>query len=94
MNNQTLRRQKLSHLLQKVLDNIPESHLVQFRQRTIRKVLVDEYPELIKSVSKEKMIEFFKEIIYLDRKLRLLTEGEQKKEKKLLSDEFIVRELA
>lgn len=70
----------------RVFKEVPGSENVEIRYRTLRYVLIEKYPEIITCVSNEKMCEFLKDVVYLDRQLRLKTEGSQNKKKKFLSD--------
>lgn len=83
---QTRIQKAIAKDLQKVLE-IPEAHEVKNRYRTLRYALRGRWPQLVDSVSKESMCEFLKDVVYLDRKLRQMTEGEEKETKKVLSEE-------
>lgn len=69
----------------------PKARLVENRYRTLRHALYEEYQEIMDLISKDKMIEFLKDTIYLDRALRQLTEGIQTEEKKILSQEWCLK---
>lgn len=77
----------LTKELQSVLSLDPETHKVANRYRTIRMSLKSQYPGLISTIEKDSMLQFIKDIIFLDRKLRQLTEGEETKLKEQLSEE-------
>lgn len=82
----TRAQKSLAKDLQKVLE-IPDAHEVKNRYRTIRYALRGRWGHLVDSVSKESMCEFLKDVVYLDRKLRKLTEGEEEELKETLSQE-------
>jgi hypothetical protein len=83
---QTIAQKKLSHDLDMILTN-EEARLVKNRYRTIRKTLQYSWTALIDSVGKETMLNFLKDVVYLDRKLRLQTEGEEDELKEQLAQE-------
>lgn len=87
-NNNTLRIRKLSQNLTNVLKSHQEASLVENRHRTIRATLHALYPNLIESTEKELMINFIKDVTYVDRLLRRKTEGKQNLRKTILSQEF------
>lgn len=62
---------------------------VEQRYETIRLLLQEKYQPIMQSVSRETLKEFLKDTLYLDRLLRLYTEGLQVEQKKLLSDEYV-----
>jgi hypothetical protein len=62
---------------------------VEQRYETIRLLLQEKYQPIMQSVSRDTLKEFLKDTIYLDRLLRLYTEGLQVEQKKLLSDEYV-----
>lgn len=70
-----------------------ETALIENRIRSIRYLLKSEHSEIINNNSKEDIIQFIRDAIYLDRKMRLFTEGIEEQKKKQSSDEFIVNEL-
>lgn len=70
----------------------PKTVLLKNRVRAIRYLLKPRYTEQT-FADKDKTIAMIIDTVYLDRKLRLLTEGKEKKLKKHLSDKFVVEEL-
>lgn len=70
----------------------PESKYVVNRHKTIRYTLLEKYPWL-ETVPKEELLTFLRETVYIDRLLRLQTEGIEPVTKKILSDQFIQEEL-
>lgn len=70
----------------------PETMLVKNRYRALRYLLKNKYASQSMD-KKEFTIEMLKDCVYLDRKLRLWTEGKETVLKKELSDEFIINEL-
>lgn len=70
------RRKFYTKKLKEELESNPNSRKVENRYKVIAKTLFREYPNLMQSASKETIYEFLKDTVYLDRKLRLETEGE------------------
>lgn len=62
---------------------------VENRYRTIRYVLYDKYP-FLETLPKEEVLEFLKDVTFVDRECRAMTEGRQKETKDLLEQEKIV----
>lgn len=71
----------------------PSTKLVENRYRALRHLLSSKYPELVEVAEKPVMLNFLKDAVYLDRKLRLWTEDIEQPLKKELAEEFIVNEL-
>lgn len=61
---------------------------VENRYRTIRYVLYDKYP-FLETLPKEEVLEFLKDVVFVDRECRSMTEGRQKPLKDLLEQEKI-----
>lgn len=61
---------------------------VENRYRTIRYVLYDKYP-FLEILSKEEVLEFLKDVTFVDREVRAMTEGRQNKLKSELAQEKI-----
>jgi hypothetical protein len=66
---------------------------VEKRYDLMVKVLERYYPILFSTFSRETLGVLFKDILYVDREIRLFTAGHQKEQKKLLSEEYIVTNL-
>lgn len=81
MKGYTIHRKKLKTALSKILE-FKDARTVAYRYRTLRGALYEAYPELITNTSREVMLEFLKDAIFLDRILRKMTEGEETKQKK------------
>lgn len=77
-------RSRLSNLL---LGN-ESAKDVENRYRTIRYVLYDKYP-FLESLPKEEVLEFLKDVTFVDRECRAMTEGRQTGLKDLLEQEKI-----
>lgn len=75
--------------LNKLLQNEPLASEVEERNRSIRYTLLENYPNLINSVSKETMCEFIRDVEYVSRLLRSQTEHLQAPLKRALEDQFI-----
>lgn len=91
----SLRRyqKSLTEELTKLHEREPQSKLTKNRYRAIRVALIKDYPTLINGTDKEVMLNFLRDVVYLDRKQRLLTEGLEVGEKEGLSQEFQIEEL-
>lgn len=88
----TKHRQTLKTALQDLL-KVKEARKVEMRYRVIRGALYKAYPNLITNTDRDLMLKFLKDVVYLDRQVRLLTEGEQKLEKEILSQDYQIKEL-
>lgn len=71
----------------------PEAVLVKNRYRILYATLKQMYPKTFENIDKEVMTTLIQDIVYADRKWRKLTEGEDKKEKIRLSQEYQLNEL-
>lgn len=76
----------------KLFEEVPDSKYVRNRYRTLRYLALEKHL-FMEQVPKDKMIEFLREIVYLDRLLRLNNEYLEKSTKKILSDQFVQQEL-
>lgn len=92
MKASTKYRNSLNSALQATL-TIEGADMVENRYRTLRYALLSQYPNLVNGTDKEVLLNFLKDAIYLDRKLRKLTEGKQVLKKEILSQEFQINEL-
>lgn len=72
-----------------MFESVPDSNLVENRYRALRFLLKPKYPQLM-DIPQETLIEILRDAVYLDRKLRKETEGQQVEEKKILEDEWLV----
>jgi hypothetical protein len=68
----------------------PETKLVKNRYLTIKVLLQEKHPEVKEIANMEKIL---KNAIWLDRKIRWATEGEEQELKQRLADNFIEEEL-
>jgi len=93
MKSKTRHNNKLTEDLMVVLKCHKEASLVAFRYRTILSALRGAYPDLTTNTNKEVMLEFLRDVVYLDRKLRKLTEGKDGEQKEILSQEYQLNEL-
>lgn len=88
----TKHRQTLKTALQDLL-KVKEARKVEMRYRVIRGALYKAYPNLITNTDRDTMLAFIKDVVYLDRQVRLLTEGEQELEKEILSQDYQINVL-
>ncbi len=89
-------RDRLKARLVSLFQSNPEAKKVENRYRSIRVLLELEYPllfEVIKDVPKDTILKFLKDTVYLDRQVRLFSEGSEKEKKQILSDDFVVKEI-
>lgn len=75
-----------------MLKEVQDSGLVKNRYKAIRYLLIGKYGSQTFE-DKNKTIEMLKDAIYLDRKMRLWTEGTEEVLKEQLSEEFQIEEL-
>lgn len=90
MNNVNRRRKHLREELTKTL-SLPDADKVVNRYRTIRYTLLKDYPNLL--ANKEISLELIKDIVYLDRRLRIETQGVDTEVKEVLEQEYQLNEL-
>lgn len=76
-----------NHRLKTLFKLEPSMKKVKNKYRTLLILLQRNYKPIVKSVSPDTMQEFLKDVIYLDRKIRWMTEGEEKELKKTLSQQ-------
>lgn len=91
-NAKTQRQRRYKSLIKKQVDENPEARLVKNRHRLLRVVILDQYL-FFREVSKETAIEFLKDVTYIDRQIRKLTEGYDKENKKILSQKYQMEQL-
>jgi len=89
MQLRTIKLRKLKNQLDTTLKQIPQANQVEYRYRTLRKTLQEIYPNLIGNTSKETMLEFLQDAVYLDRLLRRKTTGKQTTLKSKLAKDFV-----
>lgn len=75
---------------QKLFNEYPETKLVKNRYSTLKILLQQRHPELCAMPGIEN---FLKDAVYIDRKVRLFTEGSEQELKQELVDNFIENEL-
>ncbi len=93
MNQLNKHRNDLKESLSLVFKCHPESRYVKYRYRTLLASIRTAYPNLTSSVDKEVMMKFIKDVVYLDRLLRLKTSGVDEEKKEELSQSFQLEEL-
>lgn len=74
--------------MQELFKENPESKKLVNRYRTIRYTLYEEYQELMDLTKKDRMMEFLKDVLAMDRYLRDQTTEIEQEEKKILSQEW------
>ena len=87
------RRNSIKLSLSNALKEIPEAKEVKNRYRLMLYVLTNYYPIITGSVSKDTFKEFLREVVYLDRQIRLNTSGVDTEKKEILSQDFQLKEL-
>lgn len=63
------------------LDKYPQAHELKGRHRVIWHSLKQTHKEISEMIPKETLIEYIKDVIYADRLVRKMTEGEDKENK-------------
>lgn len=86
------RSQYYKRRMARLFEEMPDSKFVRNRYRTTRFTLLEKHP-WIETIPKDKMLEFLREAVYVERLLRLKTEGIEPTTKKILSQQFVVKEL-
>ena len=81
MTESTRRRNTYKSELSAILARSEEAHKLENRYKVMAQLLAKEYPSLMTSTTKELMYEFLRDVVYIDRKIRLETEGESEDEK-------------
>lgn len=87
----TRRRRALRESLTKVLKTVPEASLLSKRYNALRAALFPFYPHLLEN--REVSLDFLKEIVFLDRIIRLETAGLDKENKIIAKQKFEIEEL-
>ena len=87
MTEETRRKKSIKSALERILNEYPEAQKVSERYRLMRAVLSEEYGNLIKDTSKELMLQFLKDTVYIDRQIRYQTEGKDEDTKLELSQQ-------
>lgn len=87
------RRDSIKKSLSNALKEIPEAKEVKNRYRLMLYVLTNYYPIITGSVSKDTFKEFLREVVYLDRQIRLNTSGVDTEKKEILSQKFQIEDL-
>lgn len=82
-----------NNLIMEMFKADADSKLLENRYRAIRFLMKGKHAEVVEKIEKEKLLTFIKYVVYIDRKMRLFTEGEEVELKKELSEEFITTEL-
>lgn len=91
MNKRNIKIKYLKTRLAKLLVDLPEANLVKNRYRTIRYILsIPEHKAIIDSVGKDALCEFLKDVCFMDRNVRWMTEGQEKELKNNLESEKLV----
>jgi len=83
---QSKSQKKIATTLENLLQQFPEAGLVENRYRSLRVVLKKHW-KFVETVDQKDMINFLKDVVYLDRRIRLATEGQQDELKQQLSEE-------
>jgi hypothetical protein len=72
--------------IDKLFDLDPKYKSVKSRYDSLKLLLQEKYPH----IKDHDNIQMLKDVVYLDRKLRLLTEDEEKEEKQILEEEYLL----
>jgi hypothetical protein len=90
MNARTAKLKRYRSNMARILKNNQDADKVENRYRLIRATLLAEFPNTVGDIEKETMLELLKDVAFLDREVRLFTEGKETELKKSLSDQKIV----
>lgn len=88
----TLRHEKYKKDLVGIIERSGEARLVRNRYKLLMQVLTEEYPSLSGNYSLESLDQIVQDIVYLDRKIRHLTENYDKENKLILSQGYKISE--
>ncbi len=80
-------RQQLKKRLKLTIAEFPNGKYVKYRYNVLRFTLAEFYPNMVNSMTKQDCLEMLRAVIYLDRQLRLETEGIDQEKKEILSQE-------
>ena len=75
MKEKTRRNRFYKDLIEKTVADNPKSHKVSERYTFMRFILGKQYPHFMEATSRESMLEFLKDVTYVDRQIRKATEG-------------------
>lgn len=89
-NQRTQKLKRYRSNMARILNNNKDADKVENRYRLIRSTLLAEFPNTVGDIEKETMLELLKDITFLDREVRLFTEGKEEELKTKLSNEKIV----
>lgn len=78
--------------LNRMLKQYPEMGLTENRVIALKGLLQKKYEHIMEAVSNETMKDFLRDTVYMNRKLRLETQGQQEEIKKLLSNQHLVEQ--
>jgi len=81
-----------TNILLKELEN-PLARLLKNRKKLIQKCISKLYPESLDGIPDEKLQRILSDAISLDRKARSETEEEEKEEKQILSEQWVIDNL-
>ncbi len=88
----TIRQEKYTSELISLLEREKSAHLLEKRWAVIEYLLYKEYPETMKKMGGV-LRDFLKDTVYIDRKLRKCTEGDDQEAKDIAEQEFIIKEI-
>ena len=79
--------------LARTLELNPAFGELKYRYKLMLWLLMKEWSNTLGKIEKEVMMKILKDAIYIDRKIRKETEGEEEELKEILSQDFQIREL-
>lgn len=80
---------KRKEYIKRILDIYPEGGNTKNKYKVITLAIVEMHPEL-KAIPNKQLLDIFYDVINADRDWRKLTEGENKEEKKILSQQWVI----
>lgn len=89
----TIRQEHYKSTLSKIVETTPEVGLLKNKYRLMRFGLHQEWAKMLERMGENEQIdEFLKDVIYIDRKIRKLTENIDTENKKIAEQEYLLDE--
>ncbi len=93
MNQENYKRRDYKAILKKLVESNEDACKVSERYRVMRFVLGLHWQNFLKAHDKTTWDNFLKDVVYIDRMIRKETHGKEKELKKILSQDFQLKEL-
>lgn len=85
-------RERYKQVMTDLMEAKPEAKLVENRYRVMRYVLRKYIPQL-ETLKDSEIEDICRDVVYLDRQIRILTEDTEREKKEILSQEYQIKEL-